>query len=130
MGQFLATLITLVVVLFAVGFYFSSKAKVQVQIETDLPLDTAASMVDGAFGKMLWRRVDGPGTMNFQRRMARYPGPVMSIDLTPGPNGTTVEVWMSHWTNVYGMAVGGEFAYVQRRKVLKAFDAQKVVPAA
>lgn len=118
-----------VVLLALVGFsiYASGQAKTAAVISTDLSPAEARQRVQSAFGKILWKQVGGDGQMNFRRRMAKYEGPTLSVVVSPLGAGSTVEVWMSAWTSILAIAVGGEFAWLQKRKVIKVLtDGQPV----
>lgn len=101
------------------AYWASWQVKTQVAVVTALSVDDAAEKVMASFPRFLWKRVDGLGQINYQRRQAKYPGPVLSVDFEPTGSGTEIQIWMSSWTTAYLMVVGGEHAYLQRRRMIK-----------
>lgn len=110
---FFLLLIVLIVVVFGYGFWANARAKVQRELETDLSGQDALVAVVSAFPRVLWKEVDGPGTVNMKRRAWRDEGPTVSIDVYEGPaSGSTVHCWMSEWSSRVGVI---SFAGAARR---------------
>lgn len=118
MGTIVTVIVVLIIALLVFGFATSSKARVNGFYEIDLPPTESASLVEKAFPRMLWRPVEGSGAMNFQRRLIKHPGPVVSVDIERGESGgSSIRVWMSEWATMYGMVVGAEHVCLQQMKV-------------
>lgn len=126
MEMILFWLFALIAGLWIAGVVLNIKAQEQVNLSTDLSRREAIDTIHSSFGKLMWKDVPGPGEMNKQRRVAKGDGPVLSIDLENRPTGVEVQVWMSSWQSNLGIALGGEFAYFQKRKLLRRFDAVPV----
>lgn len=77
-------------------------------------VDATLMRCDSKFTSFFWKRVDGPGDLNVQYRfnlpIRGQKAPVVSVSAEPATDGpgTDVEVWMSSWTSLYGIANGGE----------------------
>lgn len=126
METILFWLFALIAGLWIFGVVMAVKAREQVSISTDLSRAEARDIIERSFGRLLWKNVSGPGEVNKQRRVAKGEGPVLSIDLEHRPGGVEVQIWMSSWQSLWGMALGGEFAYFQKKKLLRRFDAVPV----
>lgn len=125
--ELLGFLIFVVVALFVVGWVASAAAKEQVSIVTDLSRAEAEQLIVGTFSRLFWKRVPGSGEVNMQRRVLGNPGPVLSVDFELLPSGgTDIQVWMSEAATRYGLVIGAEFAWFQKRKILRLLDAERI----
>lgn len=124
--EIIVWLFVLMAVLWVFGVVMNFKAQEQISISTDLSRGEAIDIIQRSFSKLFWKDVPGRGAINKQRRVAKGEGPVLSIDLENRPTGVEVQVWMSSWQSKMGMALGGEFAYFQKRKLIRRFDAELV----
>lgn len=125
--EFFTFLIVALVVLSGLAIAATVAAKQQENVQVDLPRSEAMLAVEGMFNRLLWKNVQGRGQLNKQRRMARYDGPVVSVDFESLPSGgTEIQVWMSEATSKFGIVFGAEFAWLQKRKILKRLGAEPV----
>ena len=126
------TVVTVIVILIAgllaLGFVASSKARVSTVCEIDLSPNASASLIEKAFPRLLWKRVEGSGGMNVQRRLIKAQGPVVSVDVEGVSSGrSSIRVWMSEWATRYGMIVGAEHVWVQQVAVRRRLGKTGVI---
>lgn len=124
--EIIVGLFVLTAAIWVFGVVMNYKAQQQLSISTGLSRREAIDIIHASFSKLLWKDVARRGEINKQRRVAKGEGPVLSIDLENRPTGVEVQVWMSSWQSKMGMALGGEFAYFQKRKLIRRFDAELV----
>lgn len=124
--ELITFLIVALIALAALAIAATVAAKRQDNIQTDLPRSEAMREVESMFNRLLWKDVQGRGQLNKQRRMAKYDGPVLSVDFEPIPGGTEIQIWMSEASTKFGIVFGAEFAWAQKRKILKRLGAEPV----
>jgi hypothetical protein len=129
MGTVVTVIIILIVGLLALGYVTSFKARVSGFYEINLTPSESASLVEKAFPRLLWKPVEGSGAMNFQRRLIKHPGPVVSVDIERASSGgSSIRVWMSEWATMYGMIVGAEHVCLQLIKVRRRLARTGLIP--
>lgn len=86
-------------------------ARRHIVLETSLSPDEVRAHIDRKFSKILWKRINGPGELNFRRRGPSFQGsrpPEYSIAFEKLPSGGSgVEMWMSAYTTRFGIVDGG-----------------------
>jgi len=112
-------LILLIVAILVANGLITYFARVQSEIVVPKTPEQVSQLVHKSFGSLLWRQVDGPGTINYVRRTINDSGMTISVDIVPDSTGTIVQVWMSHCTTRGPFVHGGEIAIGQRRKVIR-----------
>lgn len=101
----------------------SSQAKQQLETKVPFSPARAADIVEQCFPGLLWRDWEGPGDINKRRRSANDSGPVVSVDISSLPDGSThVAVWMSAWRSYAGIANFAGSARGAARKVIRRLE--------
>lgn len=109
-----AAFLIFVALFFVATWTLSATAKRHLMCRSAASVDETLVLCDSKFRGFFWKRVDGPGELNFQYRfnipVRGQQAPVVSVSVEPAADGrgSDVEVWMSSWTSMYGAANGAE----------------------
>ncbi len=103
--MFIAIVLVVIVLLGAYAIWIRSLATTQVTVRANADLGTVRNAVDGAFNKLIWERVSGPGDYNFRPRGRKLP-PILSVSITTeGQGACSVDLWPSSYATVFGIAM-------------------------
>lgn len=120
----LIVLVAIIVSFYVWGFVWRSIARRTDSLDVPLAREETQQFVEAKFSRMMWKRVAGPGDLNWRRRIIGNQGPVLSMTLTSLPGGTRVEMWMSSCSTQGGVPVGTELVALRKRKLIGLLTAR------